>query len=107
MVAEAKADVAALVAKAVSLAAQALEGRDADEVRMAFSLPGKEAPKWTDLVTSVAKASAKSETDRPLEIRQTLNVVMVARDSSTAEWVQRARGALDVPELPALEAPKP
>lgn len=88
---EAKTDVAELVRRAVSMAAQALDGRDAAEVRDAFSLPSKEAPAWTGLVVAVAKASAKSETEKPRELRQTLNVVMVGRDDTTAEWVDRAK----------------
>jgi septum formation topological specificity factor MinE len=104
----ARKDIAAAISKFVQMAHQAVEDLTPEDVKAGFSLSQREAPMWTNLVSRVVTSAARSETEHPSTVNNTLQLVMVERASSTEKWLETVEGLKKKKQLPPIDVePEP
>lgn len=93
ILAEVRKDIAAVVNKLTEIAHTAVASLTEEDIKAGFAAPTKEAPQWTRLVERVVGAAARSETTKPTQVNNSLNLVIVGKAPSTQAWLDQVKEA--------------
>jgi hypothetical protein len=104
-IAAAKADIASVISRVVEVAHAAVADLTADDIKRGFGLPQKDAPAWTGLVTRIASAAARSETESPTNVHNNLQLVMIGKAESTESWLEKVEALNAKKKLKAIDVP--